>query len=90
VAIAEAEAVPTRRQLDCLVMHAEGMTFEEIGRRIHIAPRTVESDLTKLRGVLKATSLSNALVRAVGKGYICVDGRACEAFIPDEFAPVAA
>jgi LuxR family transcriptional regulator, transcriptional regulator of spore coat protein len=40
--------LPTRRQLECLQLAAQGLTTTEIGLRLSVSPRTVEHHLAKL------------------------------------------
>lgn len=84
------ERTPTDRQLLLLSMHAEGMTFVEIGREVHLSPRTVKADLRALRDMLPARSASHALAVCIGRGLLCVDGRTGKPFVPDQLDAIIA
>lgn len=81
---------PSRRQLDILSLHAQGMTFREISETIYLSERTIRWHLDSLRSRLGARSLSNAVVICVARGYMCIDGRTGKPFVPDEFELIAA
>jgi DNA-binding NarL/FixJ family response regulator len=83
-AIQEVEAPPTERQLQVLTLHARGMTFEQIGGAIGFSGRTVKEDLDRLRRALSARNLSQAIVVCLARGYICIDGRDCRLFVPEQ------
>lgn len=88
MAIGEIAPLLSLRQLRALALHAEGKTFSEIGSEIHISEWTVKRDLDQLRSALEASNLSHALMLAIGRGYLAVDGRSGRAFIPEQFDDV--
>lgn len=90
MSVVEAQRLPTRRQLDLLVLHAEGKTFGQIGETVHLSSRTVKEDLDKLRSLLGAKTLSHALVLCMARGHLCVDSRANKPFVPDISQLIAA
>ena len=67
---ARAEAALTPREREVLAHVAEGLTIRQIGRRIGISPRTVESHVAKLYRKLGARSRLQAVSRAAALGLI--------------------
>lgn len=64
-------------------MYARGMGREEIAAELFISPLTVKIQFEKLRGRLDgASTLCQALAVAVAHGFIAVDGRQQELYIP--------
>lgn len=80
---------PTPRQLELLVLHAEGMTFDEIGSAVHLSPFTVKFHLDELRRRTQAKNLTQAAIVCVAAGYLCVDGRARRPFVPTSLEAAA-
>lgn len=77
-------SAPSRLPLLLLALHGQGNTFPEIGRLAHLSPWTVKYHLDNLRHELEAKNLTHALVMCVARGWLCIDGRAAEAFVPAE------
>jgi DNA-binding CsgD family transcriptional regulator len=70
-----AQALPTRRQLDCLALAAQGMTTTEIGLRLGVSPRTVEHHLARLCERLGVRTRVQAVALAVEHGWLPPTGR---------------
>jgi len=60
----------TRRELDVLVLLAEGLQHEEIGRRLGISSETVRTHLRKACDRLGATTRTQAVATALRLGLI--------------------
>jgi len=60
----------SRRERECLVLAARGMTAAEIGKSLEISERTVTFHLTNARRKLGTASSPHAVVRAVSLGLI--------------------
>jgi len=56
----------TDRQQSVLQLAAEGFTDYQIGRQLHIAPRTVRHHLEKARAKIGAINTTHAVAIAVG------------------------
>jgi DNA-binding NarL/FixJ family response regulator len=67
---AEVRAVLTERELEVLQLMAEGHTMQQIGRRLGISPRTVETHVSKLYRKLGVRSRVRAISRAASLGLI--------------------
>ena len=63
----------TRREREILVLLAEGFTTQQVGRRLGISPRTVESHVAKLYRKLAVSTRLQALARAASLGIIRLD-----------------
>lgn len=63
----------TPREREVLSLLAEGLTMQQIGRRLSISPRTVETHVAKLYRKLSARSRVQAVARAVSLGLIELD-----------------
>lgn len=77
---------PTTRQLEILARCARGMTYQEIGRDLYLSPDRIYEEMAELRSKLGARNSSQALVVAIARGHICVDGRAGDVFVPESVA----
>jgi DNA-binding NarL/FixJ family response regulator len=64
------DAIVTAREREILALLGEGATMRQIGRRLGISPRTVESHAAKLYRKLGARSRVQALGRAAALGLI--------------------
>jgi DNA-binding NarL/FixJ family response regulator len=62
-----------RREREILVLLAEGFTTQQVGRRLGISPRTVESHVAKLYRKLAVSTRLQALARAASLGIIRLD-----------------
>jgi DNA-binding NarL/FixJ family response regulator len=60
----------TRREADVLALLAEGLTYEEIGRRLGIGPETVRTHLQKACARLSASTRTHAVATAIRLGLI--------------------
>lgn len=83
------ELEPTMEQLEMLCLHARGLTFQKISDEIFVSPQTVQYRLDRLRERLGAENLTKALALCLAHGYLCVDGRSQELFIPDPLTAAA-
>lgn len=63
-------------------MYARGMGRDEVAAELVISPLTVKIQLEKLRGRLGASTLCQAIAVAVAHGFLAVDGRQQELYIP--------
>jgi two-component system, NarL family, nitrate/nitrite response regulator NarL len=63
-------AALTPREHDVLLLLAEGMTWQQIGRRLGISPRTVESHVAKIYRRLHVSSRVQAVGKAASLGLI--------------------
>jgi DNA-binding NarL/FixJ family response regulator len=69
--VMEPETGPlTHRELDVLELAARGLTNHEIAQRLTISVRTVEAHLTHIYNQLGAASRTEAVVRAMQRGWI--------------------
>jgi len=66
----EAQAALTPRELEILVMVSHGLTMRQIGRRLDISPRTVETHVAKLYRKLGVRTRVQAVARAAQLGLI--------------------
>jgi DNA-binding NarL/FixJ family response regulator len=80
---------PTPRQLEMLTLHGRGRTYDQIAYELSVSWSTVRHDLADLRESIGAQTLSHALVICIGRGFICVDSRREEAFVPEQFVEAA-
>jgi len=65
------EARPlTERELEVLRLAAEGLTNYDIAQRLYISVRTVEAHLTHIYNKLGVSSRTEAVVRAIQRGWI--------------------
>jgi DNA-binding NarL/FixJ family response regulator len=60
----------TDRELEVLELAAQGLTNHEIAQRLHISVRTVEAHLTHVYSKLGVASRTEAVVRAMQRGWI--------------------
>jgi DNA-binding NarL/FixJ family response regulator len=60
----------TRRERDVLALMSEGLTMQQIGRRLQISPRTVETHVRKLYRKLGVRTRVQAVSRAAGLGLL--------------------
>jgi len=60
----------TRRELDCLAWLAEGLTAAEIAGRLALSERTVHFHLNNVRRKLDASTLPQAIARAIRLGLL--------------------
>lgn len=60
----------TRRQLQVLVLVAEGLTNEQIGRRLGCAPGTVSTQMRRVLAKLEAPSRAAAVDQGWRLGYL--------------------
>lgn len=74
---------PTQQQLEILALYAAGHNFHRIGELIFLSEHTVKYHLTELRRAVGAGSNTHALVLCIARGYLCVDGRSDEVFVPE-------
>ena len=66
----EVEATLTARELEILAMVSRGLTMQQVGRRLGISPRTVETHLTNAYRKLGARNRVQALSRASELGLV--------------------
>jgi DNA-binding NarL/FixJ family response regulator len=64
------EAAITSRERDVLLQLADGLTMQQIGRRLAISPRTVETHVAKLYRKLGVRTRVQAVARAASLGLI--------------------
>ena len=67
---AQAQSVLTPRELEVLALLADGLTMQQIGRRLGISPRTVETHVSKLYRKLDVRSRVQAVSKAASLGLI--------------------
>ena len=72
---ADIEAAITPREREVLFQLAEGLTTQQIGRRLSISPRTVETHVSKLYRKLDVSSRVQAVSRAASLGLIDLGDR---------------
>lgn len=60
----------SERQVTVLAHVADGLTYEQIGSRLHIQPDTVKMHLLRLRDRLGARNSSHAVAIAIRTGLI--------------------
>ncbi|HEX9123788.1 MAG TPA: response regulator transcription factor [Actinomycetota bacterium] len=63
----------TPREVTILQLLAEGLTLRQVGRRLDISPRTVESHVAKLYRKLEVKTRVQAMAKAASLGLIEVD-----------------
>jgi DNA-binding NarL/FixJ family response regulator len=68
----QAEAL-TGRELEVLQLAARGLTNRAIGRELGISDRTVQGHLANIYGKLGASSRTEAVTRALQRGWIVLD-----------------
>ena len=66
----EVEASLTGRELEILAMVSQGLTMQQVGRRLGISPRTVETHVAKLYRKLGVRTRVQAVARAAHLGLI--------------------
>jgi DNA-binding NarL/FixJ family response regulator len=66
----EVEASLTARELEILAMVSQGLTMQQVGRRLGISPRTVETHVAKLYRKLGVRTRVQAVARAAQLGLI--------------------
>lgn len=66
----QVRATLTPREHEVLVMMADGLTMQQIGRRLGISPRTVETHVAKLYRKLAVSTRVQAVARAASIGLI--------------------
>lgn len=66
----EVNASLTDREREILALLSEGLTMQQIGRRLHISPRTVETHVAKLYRKLSVRTRVQAVARAASLGLI--------------------
>ena len=66
----EVDASLTDREREILALLSEGLTMQQIGRRLHISPRTVETHVAKLYRKLSVRTRVQAVARAASLGLI--------------------
>lgn len=67
---AAAEGVLTKREREVLEHLAEGLTTQQIGRRLAISPRTVETHVSHIYRKLDVTTRIHAVSRAASLGLV--------------------
>jgi DNA-binding NarL/FixJ family response regulator len=67
------ESVLTEREREVLALLATGLTVQQVGRRLGISPRTVETHVTKLYRKLGVRGRLQAISRAAALGLIRLD-----------------
>lgn len=73
-------------------MYACGKSRDEIAIALFISPRTVDTHVKQARRRLGARTICHAVAILVAHGYIAVDGRRQELYIPaplDEPSPLS-
>ena len=60
----------TRRELDVLRLLAEGLSFPDIGRHLHLAPTTVKTYARRVYERLGARDRTSAVVEAMRRGIL--------------------
>jgi DNA-binding CsgD family transcriptional regulator len=68
--MADADAPPSARQLECLALASRGLNATEIGLRLNISARTVEHHLAKLCDRLGVRTRVQALAVAIRRGWL--------------------
>jgi RNA polymerase sigma factor (sigma-70 family) len=63
-------ATLTPREREVLELLAEGLTMQQIGRRLTISPRTVETHVAKLYRKLEVRSRVQAIAKAASLGLL--------------------
>jgi DNA-binding NarL/FixJ family response regulator len=63
------------RQIEVLRAMAEGLTYQEIGRRLRISHRTVEEHVATIRRHLRTRSVGDTIARAFELGLLEVGER---------------
>lgn len=66
----EVRATLTSREQQILELMADGLTMQQIGRRLNISPRTVETHVAKLYRKLAVRTRVQAVARAASLGVI--------------------
>lgn len=66
----EMNASLTEREMQILALLSEGLTMQQIGRRLGISPRTVETHVAKLYRKLSVRTRVQAVARAASLGLI--------------------
>jgi two-component system, NarL family, response regulator DevR len=66
----EVDATLTHREREILALLSEGLTMQQIGRRLTISPRTVETHVAKLYRKLSVRTRVQAVARAASLGLI--------------------
>lgn len=61
------------RQLEIMALCAQGLTREEIGRRLFISPATVRWHYSKIRDILDARNITQAVTICVARRYLLID-----------------
>jgi RNA polymerase sigma factor (sigma-70 family) len=67
---AEVEAALSPREMEILILMGEGLTMQQIARRLGISPRTVETHATKLYRKLEVRTRVQAVAKAASIGLI--------------------
>jgi len=66
----EMSAALTEREMQVLALLSEGLTMQQIGRRLGISPRTVETHVAKLYRKLSVRTRVQAVARAASLGLV--------------------
>lgn len=72
---------PRHRHIQVLQLYALGLTREEIARQMFLSPFTVKDYLSEVASVLGAKNSVHAVVIAIARGHLCVDGRGSRATV---------
>ena len=67
---ARLDGTVTAREREILGLLADGLTMRQVGRRLGISPRTVESHVAKLYRKLEVTSRVQAVAKGAALGLI--------------------
>lgn len=84
---------PTPRQLEILLLYANGSSEGKIAARLFLSQHTVHQQIKLARARLGAATVCQAVAICVAYGYLAVDGRLKVIYVPrpfDDPAPLAA
>lgn len=74
----------TPRQLEILVLYAQGLRRPEIAALLHLAPVTIDSHMENVRARLGARSIAHSIVVAVCREMLVIDVSTETVGLPDQ------
>jgi LuxR family maltose regulon positive regulatory protein len=74
----------TARQLEILILYADGLRRQEIATRLYLSPRSVESHLQEIRRRLETRSVAHSIVVALSREMLVLDVEHESAALPQD------
>jgi DNA-binding CsgD family transcriptional regulator len=73
---------PAQRHLKVLRLYAQGLTRRDIAAELFLSPMTVRAYLSQVCEILDARNSVHAVTICLARGYLCVDGRTGDVYVP--------